>query len=156
AILTVGGVALAWSIQQPGQPWPVLPRAVGAMVALAVVSVLLALGPGKFLPRLAAWSPAARWCLPYILGSGATALAIALSTEVYLFCLREAIPLSAGGIASLIVATAALAAASIVAALVPGRDPFALSQQQRTLYVYAAEGLLSAMLLHMRITMPWL
>lgn len=70
--------------------------------------------------------------------------------------MREAIPLSAGGIASLIVATAALAAASIVAALVPGRDPFALSQQQRTLYVYAAEGLLAAMLLHMRITMPWL
>ena len=52
--------------------------------------------------------------------------------------------------------SAGLAVAALAAALVPGRDPLGLSERGRTLYVYLAEGLAALLLLHIRVTMPWL
>jgi len=39
---------------------------------------------------------------------------------------------------------------------VPGRDPLGLTERGRTAYVYGAEGLLAVLILHLRLTMPWL
>jgi hypothetical protein len=49
-----------------------------------------------------------------------------------------------------------LAAASLAAALLPGRDPLGLSERGRTAYVYTAEALAALLFLHIRVTMPWL
>ena len=38
----------------------------------------------------------------------------------------------------------------------PGRDPLGLSPRRRMVYVYAAEALLALLLVHVRLTMPWL
>jgi len=42
----------------------------------------------------------------------------------------------------------------LAAALIPGRDPFQLSERGRTAYVYAAEALLAVLFMHIRLTMP--
>ncbi|MBL9123497.1 MAG: hypothetical protein JNG90_07675, partial [Planctomycetaceae bacterium] len=47
-------------------------------------------------------------------------------------------------------------AAALAAALWPGRDPLGLSERGRMAYVYAAELVLAAIFLHVRMTMPWL
>jgi hypothetical protein len=57
---------------------------------------------------------------------------------------------------AVLVALAGLAAAALLAALVPGRDPLGLSERGRTVYVYAAEGLAALAFVHIRVTMPWL
>ena len=57
---------------------------------------------------------------------------------------------------AVIVALLGLCCASLVAAVVPGRDPLALPEHLRTVYVYAAEALLGLLFFHIRITMPWL
>jgi hypothetical protein len=49
-----------------------------------------------------------------------------------------------------------LVAAALIAAVVPGRDPLGLSERGRTVYVYAAEGLLALLFVHIRLSMPWL
>ena len=47
-----------------------------------------------------------------------------------------------------------LFAASLAAALLPGRDPLGLSEKGRTAYVYAAEAILALLFMHVRLTMP--
>ena len=46
--------------------------------------------------------------------------------------------------------------AALTAAVVPGRDPLGLSERGRAAYVYAAEIIGVLLLVHLRVTMPWL
>ena len=46
--------------------------------------------------------------------------------------------------------------ACMAAALISGRDPFGLSERGRTVYVYLTEALLVMLIMHLRLTMPWL
>lgn len=62
-------------------------------------------------------------------------------------------PAALGGVTITLVG---LAVAALVAAVVPGRDPFRLPERGRTAYVYGAEVLLAAAGAHVRLTMPWL
>jgi hypothetical protein len=66
------------------------------------------------------------------------------------------IPLEPWAIAAVLAALIGLTIAALAAALLPGRDPLALSERGRTVYVYAAELLLALACLHVRLTMPWL
>ncbi len=157
ALFAAGALALGWSVQPLPEPGEILlQRSLAAMVSLGVVSLLYGLGFGKFLPKLAAWTPAARKLLPWLLGSAAVALFLVLEAEVRAFLGGEVPPLGPGGIAIVMAVLAGLAAAAIVAAVVPGRDPFNWPERQRMGYVYAAEGLLAILLMHVRVTMPWL
>jgi hypothetical protein len=76
--------------------------------------------------------------------------------EVAAYAQTGAVPIEPAAMIAVGLALASLAAAALVAALVPGRDPLGLSERGRTLYVYAAEGLAALLFLHVRVTMPWL
>ena len=81
-------------------------------------------------------------------------LAVVLLQEGYCFLTTGAMPMAAAAIVAVGLALVALAAASIVCAVRPGRDPFGLSPRERTLYVYATEALLVVLGVHFRLTMP--
>jgi hypothetical protein len=66
------------------------------------------------------------------------------------------VPMSAPAVATVVVTLAGAAAAALVAAVVPGRDPLGLSERGRTAYVYGCEALLAVLVLHLRLTLPWL
>jgi hypothetical protein len=59
-------------------------------------------------------------------------------------------------VAAVAAAGAALIVVSLCLALVPGFDPFRLTERGRTAYVYAGEVLLVIILVHLRLTVPGL
>ncbi|HEY5313627.1 MAG TPA: hypothetical protein VIK18_13960, partial [Pirellulales bacterium] len=154
AFAVLGAVAWGWAWIDPASPARLLDRAVVVTVALAVMSVAYGLG-SKFLP-LSAWTHGARRMLPALLALGGVSLCVVLALEAHGYATHGHVVIAWPAIAAVVLALAALAGAALVAALVPGRDPLRLSERGRTIYVYAAEALLALLMLHVRLTLPWL
>jgi hypothetical protein len=79
-----------------------------------------------------------------------------LGVEVYHFARTGGVPIRWPALVAVAAALVGLCAASLAAAVLPGRDPLGLSERGRQAYVYTAEVLLALLLLHIRVTMPWL
>jgi hypothetical protein len=154
AFAVLGAVAWGWAWIDPASPARLLDRAVVVSVALGAMSVAYGLG-SKFLPP-SAWTQSARRMLPNLLALGGVSLCAVLAMEVHGYATHGHVVIAWPAIVAVVLALAALAGAALVAALVPGRDPLRLSERGRTIYVYAAEGLLALLLLHVRLTLPWL
>ena len=134
-----------------------LNRAVLAASALAVMVGVYGIGFAKLITKENPWTRAAEAITPNLVGLAAGALAIVLGVELYEYARYEGVVRIAWpAILAVAGALVALFVACLVAALVPGRDPFQLSERGRTAYVYAAETLLAVLFAHIRLTMPWL
>jgi hypothetical protein len=83
-------------------------------------------------------------------------LFLVLAIELHYFSVERIVPLRWPAVIAVLVALATLALASLAAAVLPGRDPFSLTERGRTLYVYTAEILIALAFMHVRLTMPWL
>lgn len=159
AALTWGvlfAVAFAWSFVPPDFAAPWLHRLVVTVAALAATVVVYGFGFVKFLKRENEWTRAAERLVPSLAVIAAALVFVVLGIEVYTYIQQGEVPISPAALATVIVALAGLAAAALVAALVPGRDPLGLSERRRMAYVYAAEVLGGLLFLHIRVTMPWL
>lgn len=150
-----GAIVWGWAWQDPGSA-DALHRFVVMTAALAGMTVLYGLGPGKFLPAENDWSRAARSALPKLCVLTAGSVLLEVGREASLFVAGRDVALSWPGILVMSLTILGLCAACLAAALVPGRDPFRLSERGRTVYVYAAEALLAVLFAHIRFTMPWL
>ena len=73
-----------------------------------------------------------------------------------LFATHGEVPMALPAIALVAATLIGLSAASLAAAMLPGRDPLGLSERGRQAYVYATEILLAFCFVHIRLTMPWL
>lgn len=135
-------------------PW--LHRLVVTVVALAAVVVVYGFGLVKFLKRENEWTRAAGRLVPFLAVLAVSLIFAILAIEVRAYLQDGVVPIVPTALVAVIVALAGLAIASLLAALVPGRDPLGLSERGRTLYVYIAEGLAALLFLHIRVTMPWL
>ena len=133
-----------------------LDRLAGAFAATAAGAVLFGLGLAKFTRRDDDWTSAARRTVPTLLGLAGVTLGLILLLELDATANHRPVPISTAALAVTAATLVMLAAASLVAALVPGRDPLGLSEQGRMAYVYAAEALVGALGAHIRLTMPWL
>jgi hypothetical protein len=153
---TLFAVAFAWAWLAPEMPAPWLHRTVAAIVALAVTIVVYGFGFAKLLRRENEWTRAAERLVPLLAVIAAALLLVVLTIETVAFAEGRAVPITWPALLAVLVALVGLAAAALVAALVPGRDPLGLSERGRTAYVYAAEALLALAFLHIRVTMPWL
>jgi hypothetical protein len=149
-------VAFGWAWLPPEMPAPWLHRIVAAIVALAAMMVVYSFGIVKLLRRESDWTRAAERLVPALAAIAALLLVGVLAIEVTAFAFDEPVPITWPALVAVGVALVGLAIASLVAALVPGRDPLGLSERGRTAYVYAAEVLLALTFLHIRVTMPWL
>jgi hypothetical protein len=150
----LGAVAWGWAWIEPASPARLLDRAVVVTVALAVMTVVYGLG-SKFLP-LNEWTRSARRLVPEMLALGGASLCAVLALEIHGYASQGQVMIAWPAIVAVVAALAALTCAALVAALLPGRDPLHLSERGRTIYVYAAEALLALLLLHVRLTLPWL
>lgn len=134
-----------------------LNRAVLAASALAVMVGVYGVGFAKLFTKENAWTQTGEEITPQLVGLAGTALMIVLGVEVYEYARYDGlVTIAWPAIIAVAGALVALVVACLVAALVPGRDPFQLSERGRTVYVYAAEVLLAVMFAHIRLTMPWL
>lgn len=151
---TLFAVAFGWSWLSPEMPAPWLHRIVVAIVALAVSMIVYGFGFAKVLRRESEWTRAAERLVPALAAIAALLLAGVLAIEVLAFANQEPAPISWPALVAVAATLVGLAAAALVAALVPGRDPLGLSERGRTVYVYAAEVLLALTFVHIRVTMP--
>ncbi len=152
----LGAVAFGWSWLAPDQPGVLLDRAVIAMAALAGMAALYGLLLSKLSKTRNDWLAAAERVAPPLLVAAALVLVLVMGLEVASFVRHGEAVTSFGSVVTVAITLVVLAAASLVAALVPGRDPLGLSERGRTAYVYAAEALLAVLFLHLRVCLPWL
>ncbi len=154
AIAAIGAVSFGWA-------WlPVdaraLDRAVVMLVVGAAITVLYAGLLIKWLRGPNEWTNAARRLVPTLVTLNAICLLFILYTETSQYFLAGAVAMSPVSMFAVVLTLWGLAAACILAACVPGRDPFAWSESQRGRYVYAAELLLGLLFWHLRMSMPML
>jgi hypothetical protein len=160
ATLIIGVLALTelgWAVLGSQGPAPWLHRNALLMVALALATA----GYGILLPRLLRdypdWADCGRRIGPVLAVLAALQLVIVLVQETLLFDPEtHRAPLAVWGIVAVIVGLALLIVAAFRFAVVPGRDPFGLSERGRTLYVYGAEVLVLLLLMHLRLNVPQL
>ena len=152
----VGAVAWGWAWIAPDAPAGGLDLLVTLLVVLAGASALYGLGLVKLLRRETEWTRAAVRLVPGLVGLGGVVLALVLGTEMFEQANDGRVSMSAPAVVAVALAVLSAAATALVAAVVPGRDPLGLSERGRTAYVYGCEVILAVLLLHLRLTMPWL
>ncbi len=150
----VAAVCFGWSWLSPEISGQWLNRWVVLATSLLGVAVLYGVGLVKLIRRENAWTEAASRLVPGLVAAGAVAGLVVLGSESYLFVRYGSAHMGLPGIVAVAGALLAVAIACLIAAVVPGRDPFGLSDKQRTVYVYGAEVLVALLCLHLRVTMP--
>jgi hypothetical protein len=160
ATLTLGVLACiegGWALLNFTGPAAWLYRNLLLMVSLALMSGAYGVGLGKILVSPSAWAICGRRIGP-VLGVLATlTLLVVLAHEGLLFDLDSKRTLiDPVAVVAVAVAMVSLVALGIYFAVVPGRDPFRLSERGRMLYVYGAEVLLVLLFIHFKLTVPWI
>ena len=103
-----------------------------------------------------AWAAAAGQKVPALVGMGLASILVVLAAEVVQYTIQQKVLIAWPALVAVAVTLVGLAGACLAAALIPGRDPLGLTPRRQTVYIYAAEGLLALLFLHVRLTMPWL
>jgi hypothetical protein len=128
-----------------------LHRGIVLMAALALMTGVYAVLP-RWLP--APWSDSARHLGPVLHVAAVVAVVSIVGLEIVQPELAR--QLAGWAIAAVALALLWLTAAGLLYAVLPGRDPFHLSERGRTAYVYAGEVLLVLLGIHLRQCLPWL
>jgi hypothetical protein len=152
----LGAIALGWSGLNPATTGTFLHQTAVVAAALGGMAVLYGLGLIKLLRRENDWTRAAARLVPAISVWTLVAIVVLLTGEAILYWWHGRIEMAWPAIVTVAITLIGLAGACLIAALIPGRDPWGLSERQRQVYVYVVEGLLAALFVHVRLTMPWL
>jgi hypothetical protein len=150
---------LGWAALDRTVPAVALHRNVLLMTALAVTTVAYGAGLARGAARWPDWAECGRRCGPVLGVLALVALLGVLGQEFLLYNPDPEVkrtPMLGWAVALVSAALVGLIAAQLRFALLPGADPLGLSQQRRTLYVYAAEALLLGLFLHVRLNVPWI
>src|SRR5262249_11437156 len=112
-------------------------------------------GLARILSRHRAWAECSRQLGPLLGALASVMLLVVLGQEAALYDWHEGrTPMALWSILIVALALAGLIAAGVAFVLQPQRDPFGLSEEGRTLYVYAGELLLVLLFVHFRLTVP--
>jgi hypothetical protein len=154
AILGLGPAETVWAVLDPEAPLIWLQR--GAFL-FAILS-LLTVGYSVVLPRwtveASGWPTTGRRAGTVVAVAALGLFAVVLVVEAVLFARASGAVLPQAAALTVLAALGLVIAMAVCAALVPELDPLRLSQRQRTGYVYAAELLLVAALVHLRFSVP--
>ena len=156
ALLVAGLILFGWSWLTPGLSGTWLNRSVILMLLVFGLTTVYALLLEQARAYSADWTRAAQRCVPVLLAAGVVALFFCLGTEVAYqinFGVVRIHPLALTAIGAALVAGVVI---PLLFALSPRHDPLSLSERGRMKYVYAAEGMLALLFLHVRLTLPWL
>jgi hypothetical protein len=150
----VGAILWGWAWLAPQDGPQYLDRGVIVMAVLAASGLVYGFGLTKFFRAENPWTQAGLRMTPFCIGAALVSLAVILGGEVFAYVNFDHVEISHWAEAVVGASLLGLAAAGIVAAVVPGRDPLGLSERGRQAYVYGAEVLLAATALHVRICFP--
>lgn len=130
-------------------------RSIWFMLAMALVTIAYGIGLVRILPASSPWVPLARRWGPALGLLASFWILVILAQEAILYdsATRRA-PVAMPAVILVLLAMIALMASAIAFAVVPGRDPFGLSDRGRKLYVYVAEMLLFLLMVHIWLTIP--
>lgn len=132
-----------------------LHRCVLLMVALALMTLVYGVALTHWLPAGNSWVPCCRRMGPVLGLLASLVLLIVLGQEAFLYDPQfKRTPMAFAAVVVVAVALLGLIGAGISFAVVPGRDPFGLSERGRTAYVYGAEVLLVLLFVHLRLNVP--
>jgi len=148
-------VALGWHFDSIDNV-SALNRLSYASLCMALMGMIYGYGLIKWIGLSERWCLAALSLMPYLVVATACSVCTVLIAEWALGYEGLYEKMSFAAIACIVVALMASLAASLAAALIPGRDPFGLTERGRTIYVYASELFLVLVVMHVRLTMPWL
>ncbi len=151
----VAAVAFGWSWIDPAGPMATwLNRMVVVTSALMAMAAFYGVGLVKLIRRENQWTSAARQLVPLLVALGTGSVVVVLIGEVSLYAMFGDTAMQWPSILAVALALVVATVACLVAAVVPGRDPLGLSEERRTIYVYAAEALMAILFLHIRVTVP--
>ncbi len=156
--LVLGALAAAeigWASPDPGGPAAWLHRNVLLMVALAAMTALYGVALPRWLAHDAEWVRWGRRFGPALGVLASLTLLVLLVQEFRLYDpLTRHTPMARSEVLIVLAALITLMVSGVRFAVVPGRDPFGLSERGRTLYIYAVELLLVLLFLHVRLNVP--
>jgi hypothetical protein len=155
-VFILGAVFFGWAWLVPSSTGTWLNRSVILMVETFAAIALYGLMLNKARAFSSDWSNSARACVAWILGAGVVALVFCLGTEVFYQISFGAVRIYVLSLFAIGLTLAAAVVICVLFALSPSHDPLSLSQRGRMRYVYVAEIMLALLVLHARLTMPWL
>ena len=154
--LFLGTLLFSWSWLTPFVDGTWFNRGVILMILAFAVAALHGLLLNKLRSLKTDWIQALTTCLPWIVGIGIVALLFCLSTEVFYQILFGAVSIHPIPLIAIGMTLLASVVVPVLFALWPTHDPLGLSESGRMKYVYAAEFFLLLLVLHVRLTLPWL
>ena len=159
AALGVGAIAatqFGWSLMHPvgAIPHEELRRAIRMMAMLGATTFVYALPLARLAPHASSWFTSIRRVAAGVAATTIATLALVLAFEIGAFDPTAGTPVTIGE-SLLVAATLTLLAAALISlAVLPGRDPLFHSEEQRFLYVYAAEAVVGLLFAHLYLTNP--
>jgi hypothetical protein len=146
---------LGWALLEPSERILSLYHSLTLMVALAIMTPIYGIGLSRLLSASNPWAEVGRKLGPRLGALATVMLVVVLLQEGASYnALLKRTPMATPAVLIMIAALLVLMVASISFAVVPGRDPFGLTERGRMLYIYACELLLVFLFLHLKLTRP--
>jgi hypothetical protein len=154
ALFVLGTVLLGWAWLTPGVDATWFNRSVILMVEAFSLTVLFSVFSKSV--RKTPWASSSRDCLPALLSAVVIALVFCLGNEISFQLSFGAVRIHPVSLVAIGLTLLAGAIVPVLFAVLPVHDPLSLQESGRMKYVYAAETMLALLILHVRLTMPWL
>jgi len=149
AMGVLAAIALGWSFQNLANVTG-LERIATASLSMSIMGGAYGFGLIKWVGLKPAWQSAALQLMPVLV------VAVAGCTAGCLMLEREIEVVSSVTNVAIVLSILLAGALCVAAALLPGNDPFGLSEKGRTLYIYVFELLVVMLVVQLRLAMPWL
>jgi hypothetical protein len=148
-------VEVGWALLDPDLPAPWLHRSVMLLVAVALAGFLCGTVLVRVLAAATAWQACVRRTAVALGGLTGVLLAVVMVQELLRYDPEaRTTPLAWPAKLALALTLLGILVNLLYRALTPGRDLLRLSDKGRTAYVYAAEGTLVLLLVHLRLSVP--
>ncbi|HSE32976.1 MAG TPA: hypothetical protein VLA93_15495 [Pyrinomonadaceae bacterium] len=156
AMSLVGVVLFGWAMVSPFGATTVVNRGALLTAELCAAVALFGFWSNKIRDSRTDWIDAVRRCLPWTVAAAAAGMLFCLNIEIYDQLTLGFVRIQTATIVLVAITCVAAMSMLVTAAVLPARDPLQLTEHGRMIYVYAAEVILVALFIHLRLTMPWL
>ena len=154
ALGLVYAIALFWHAQPTGTAW--VSRIAVTSLPLVLTACLYGLGLIKWLGGKSEWEQASLIVSPWVVALSIVVGAFTVFFEIESSYSGRSQPFDSYSTICVLVSFSISIVLCLGAAVLPGKDPFGLSEKYREVYVYGAQVILLMLVIHLRVTMPYL
>ena len=147
-------IALFWHAQPTGTTW--VSRIAVTSLPLVLTACLYGLGLIKWLGGKSEWEQASLIVSPWVVALSIVVGAFTVFFEIESSYSGRSQPFDIYSTICVLLSFSISIVLCLGAAVLPGRDPFGLSEKYREVYVYGAQAILLMLVIHLRVTMPYL